>query len=453
VLLRSPRDVVVLQKPSWWTASRILALLAVCLLIILFGTLWVAALQRRVRERTETIRATLESTADGILVVNSVGEIATYNQKFATMWAIPERLLKLRDRRVLLDFVGPQLKDAQAFTASILALTADARAKTNDVVEFKDGRVFERHSEPQTVNGRSVGRVWGYRDITERKRAQQELQVAKEAAETANRSKSEFLANMSHEIRTPMNGVIGMTDLLLDTVLNPEQREFASLVKVSADSLLTIINDILDFSKIEAGKLELESIEFNLRDSLAPTVKTLALRAHQKGLELILDIRPEVPEQVVGDPSRLRQIIVNLIGNAIKFTEQGEVALRVALDSSTSNEVPLHFVVQDTGLGIAPEKQKHIFKAFSQADGSTARRFGGTGLGLTISSRLVEIMGGKIWVESASGHGSAFHFTVNLGADKEVAKTHPAAVPAFLVGLGALVVDDNATNRRILEEM
>src|SRR5271157_76645 len=453
VLLRLTRDVVVLQKPSWWTASRILVLLAACVLTILFGTLWVAALQRRVRERTETIRATLESTADGILVVDSAGGIVAYNYKFVNMWAVPEEILMLRNLRALLKIIEPQLIDPQAFISKTQAAYADARGKTDDVVGLRDGRVFERHSEPQIVNRKSVGRVWGYRDITERKRAEQELQVAKMAAETANRAKSEFLANMSHEIRTPMNGVLGMTDLLLDTGLNPEQREFASLVKLSADSLLTIINDILDFSKIEAGKLELESIEFNLRDSLAPTIKTLALRAHQKGLELILHIRPEVPEQMVGDPSRLRQIIVNLIGNAIKFTEQGEVALKVALDSSISNELRLHFVVSDTGVGIASEKQKLIFEAFSQAEGSTARRFGGTGLGLTISSRLVEMMGGRIWVESALGQGSSFHFTANLGAGKEVAETQPAAAPACLVGLGALVVDDNASNRRILEEM
>ena len=452
ILLRSAHDVVVRRASSWWTAGRILVVLAFCVLIIVLGILWVAALRRKVRERTETVRAALESTADGILVVDSDDLIVAHNQKFAAMWSVPENILRLRDECALLLFIAPQLKDPEAFMSNLRAAYADRKAKTDDVLEFKDGRVFERHSEAQTVGGNNVGRVWGFRDVTERKRAEQELQAAKEAAEAANRAKSQFLANMSHEIRTPMNGVLGMTDLLLDTGLNHEQRECASLVRSSADSLLTIINDILDFSKIEAGRLELESMEFNLRDCIAMSIKSLALRAHQKGLELTCDIHPEVPERVVGDLTRLRQIIINLIGNAVKFTERGEVGLKIAVDSRTLGDLLLHFVVTDSGVGVAPEKQELIFDAFSQADGSTARKFGGTGLGLSICSRLVELMGGKIWVESVLGRGSSFHFTACLCEGKEAMQTPPPG-PIRLAGLRVLVVDDSATNLRILEDM
>jgi signal transduction histidine kinase/CheY-like chemotaxis protein len=280
-----------------------------------------------------------------------------------------------------------------------------------------------------------------------------ELATAKQIAEEASKAKSEFLANMSHEIRTPMNGIIGMTELALATSLNDIQREYLQTVRGSAESLLVVINDVLDFSKIEAGRLHIDAIDFSLRTLLDDTLKPLAFRAHQKHLELMIDVKADVPDSLVGDPHRLRQVLVNLVGNAVKFTETGDVLVRISRQGSSPGEAALHFCVVDTGIGIAADKQVAIFQAFTQADGSTTRRFGGTGLGLTISAQLVSLMGGLIWVESAPGQGSAFQFSMTLPISaKNIA---PQLLPARdeLAGLAAVVVDDNETNLRIVSEL
>ena len=338
---------------------------------------------------------------------------------------------------------------ARSFIERVIADPASSVGSIEYRYQHKDGswRHIETVAKSLLDDPAVGGIVINSRDVTERHEMEEELRSAKEAAEGASRAKSEFLANMSHEIRTPLNGIMGATDLTLDTALSTEQREYLTMVKSSADSLLSVINDILDFSKIELGRLEFEQLPFDLRDCLAEAMKLLAIRAHQKGLELLAEVDESVPGTVVGDPGRLRQVLVNLIGNAIKFTERGEVVVTLDLSRDDPQQPEVRFAVRDTGIGIALDKRDVIFEAFRQADGSMTRRFGGTGLGLAISAKLVEGMGGRIEVESEEGQGSLLSFTVRFGAGE---LETPFTSAPDLADMAALVVDDNATNSRIL---
>jgi signal transduction histidine kinase/DNA-binding response OmpR family regulator len=334
-------------------------------------------------------------------------------------------------------------QDAARNRTRELQISEEELRLAKEELEFK---VVERTAELQWTNGELQV------EVTERQRAEEELRHAKDAAEAANRAKNDFLANVSHEIRNPMNVILLTTDLLRDTPLTTKQVDYLQMLKTSTHSLLSLLNDLLDFSKIEAGKFTLDTVSFNLSDRLDKTLKTQALRAHQKRLELACHVGPSVPEILIGDPNRLSQIITNLVGNAIKFTERGEVVVRVETISQSAEEVELYVTVSDTGIGIPADKQQAIFRPFEQGDSSTTRRFGGTGLGLSIAAELITLMGGRIWVESEVGRGSTFHFTARLGLSRSLAA---GLLPVRLAGLQdvpILVIDDNATNRCILLE-
>jgi len=345
--------------------------------------------------------------------------------------------------------VGHVRRDGTPFpTRMIVTVFRDEAGVPTGLIGFASDITHQKQAEDSLAAA-----YRGLEEVNEelRRAIDQTNQLAIEA-EMANVTKSQFLANMSHEIRTPMNAIVGMVELALDTKLTAEQREYLITVKDSAESLLGLLNDVLDVAKIEAGKLELETIDFHLRDSLSDALKTLAIRAHQKGLELAFEVDPDVPDVLVGDPMRLRQIVTNLVGNAIKLTAEGQVVVHASTESESEERACLHFSVTDTGIGIPAEKRDAVFAAFEQADGSATRRYGGTGLGLAICVQLVTAMGGRIWLESEVGKGSTFHFSVALGVPKSApAPLHPQ--PVNLQGMSALVVDDNATNRRILEQM
>jgi PAS domain S-box-containing protein len=390
--------------------------------------------------RDDRYLAILDQIEDGCSVVDLRGDYLFVNDSFCRMFGFEREFI-----------VGRNFKASMGTERADKLLELYMRVyTTGEPVKSFEYQVFPMNSPTRYVeqslslerdaDGKPVGFLAISRDCTARKEAEFEAARARDAAEAANRAKSEFLANMSHEIRTPMNGIIGMTDLALDTTLTAYQADCLKTVRISAESLMTILNDVLDFSKIESRKLTLEAVRFVLADVIGEALKPLGVSAGQKGIKLLCDVAPDLPASVVGDPVRLKQVVINLIGNAIKFTDQGEVVLSIREESRSEDSIRVHFSVRDTGIGIPADKHAAIFEAFHQADGSTTRRFGGTGLGLTISSTLVALMDGRIWVESEPGVGSAFHFTA---AFKRAVEGDAVVDETRLASSCVLILDDH----------